>query len=73
MSEVSKPPRRRWNVPAAIIAWGTAGLLGLSAGANLDSRLQPILGPTGATVAGFAVAVLVLVSVGAVGYRGLTR
>jgi hypothetical protein len=73
MSEVSRPPERPWSVPAAIIAWGAAALLGLSAGSNLDQRLQPALGPNGATAAGFAVALFVLVSVGTVGYRGLTR
>ena len=73
MSEESKPPARPWSVSAAIISWGAAGLLGLSAGANVDERLRPTLGPTGATVAGFATALLVLVLVGVVSYRGLTR
>ena len=73
MSEESKQPRRSWSVPAAIISVVVAGLLGLAAGSKVDELVQPSLGPTGATVAGFATAFAVLVGVGVVSYRGLTR
>ena len=73
MGEESKGPRRPWSVPAAIISVVVAGLLGLAAGSKVDALLEPSLGPTGATVAGFATAFAVLVGLGILSYRGLTR
>jgi hypothetical protein len=73
MSEKSKPPSQSWSVPALIASALLAGLLGLPAGAKVDDLLRPSLGPTGATVAGFGTVLAVLVLVGILSYRGLTR
>ena len=73
MSEESKPPSRSRSVPALIASVFLAGLLGLAAGAKVDDFLRPSLGPTGATAAGFGTVLVVLVSVGVLSYRGLTR
>jgi hypothetical protein len=44
-----------------------------AAGAEVDDLVRPTLGPTGAIVAGFGSAFAVLVGLGVVCYRGLTR
>ena len=57
---------------AVLILFATREL-GLSAGAKVDDLLSPLIGSTGATVAGFGTVFFVLVGVGIVFYRGLTR
>jgi hypothetical protein len=73
MSEEPKPPLRSWSVPALVLSVVVPGLLGLAAGAKVDEPLRPLLGPTGAGVAGFGTVFVVLVWFGVLSYRALTR
>ncbi|HMP59595.1 MAG TPA: hypothetical protein PKD86_09600 [Gemmatales bacterium] len=73
MSDKSKPTPRLGRVPAVVISAVVSGLLGLAAGAKVDELYQPALGPTGAAVAGFGTAFVVLGGLGLVSYRALTR
>jgi hypothetical protein len=73
MGDASKPPTRISPIVAAIISVVVAGMLGLAAGSKVDDLVRPTLGPTGAIVAGFGSAFAVLVGLGVVCYRGLTR
>ena len=72
MSQEPKP-RRLSSVSALLVSVLVAGLLGLATGSKVDDLLSPSLGSSGGTAVGVAVALVVLVSVGVLSYRGLTR
>ncbi len=73
MNDIVKRPTAPVRIAAAAIAIVVAGLLGLAAVARMDDLVRPALGETGALVVGCATTLAILIGLGLVSYRALTR
>ena len=72
MGETPQKPTR-WSVPFLVLAIVVGVLLGFAAGAAVDRALSPVIGETGATVAGITTVVFGSIVFVSVMYRWFTR